>query len=72
MMAITSVTVQRPYTSRQRKSNQSLEKSSPEQKKFNFHFQWIGVKSDTEIKGDRKESNCYIKHWGPYILTWHH
>lgn len=71
-MAITSVTVQRPYTSRQRKSNQSLEKPSPEKKKFNFHFQGMGVKSVTEIKGDRKESNCYIKHWGPYILTWHH
>lgn len=29
----------------------------------------MGVKSVTEIKGDRKESNCYIEHWGPYILT---
>jgi len=32
MMAETSVTAQTPYASKQRKSNQSLEKSTPEQK----------------------------------------
>lgn len=32
MMAVTSVTAQGPYASRQRKNNQSLEKSTPEQK----------------------------------------
>lgn len=35
MMAVTSVTAQGPYASRQRKNNQSLEKSTPEQKKPN-------------------------------------
>lgn len=32
----------------------------------------MGSRSVNEIKGDRKESKCYTKHWDPRIPTWNH